>query len=172
VLVLELSLILWGAAAAALGWYWGGVTEARTSWVPIGGAGALLAGITIFGTQAPTDSSQLSVWAFAAVSAVGALLVAAEIGWGVVSDRTLGFGALFFAGAAGLSTGGIARAAGEFDIHALGTLLAAVVGGLVFISAALMPTATVFRRVLGWLLVLGGFGVAFLGYAPSINVSF
>jgi hypothetical protein len=168
VLVLELSLILWGAAAAALGWYWGGVTEARTSWVPIGGASAILGGITIFGA----NDTPLPVWAFAAVSAVGGALVAAEVGWGVVSDRTLGFGALFFAGAAGLSTGGIANAAGSFDIQALGTLLAAVGGGLVFISAALMPTATVFRRVLGWLLVLGGFGVAFLGYAPSINVSF
>ena len=166
--MLELSLVLWGAAAASLGWYWGGVTEARTTWVPVGAAGAILGGITIFGSQA----TPLPIWAFAAVSAVGAMLVAAEIGWGIVSDRTLGFGALFFAVAAGLSTAGIANAADTFDIQALGTLFAAVGGGLVFISAALVPTTVVFRRVLGWLLVLGGFGVAFIGYAPSIGVSF
>jgi hypothetical protein len=172
--VLELSLILWGAAAASLGWYWGGVTEARTSWVPIGAAGVLLGGMTIFGTGLITTApgAQTSVWGFAAISSVGAVLVAAEVGWGVVSDRTLGFGALFFAAAAGLSTAGIANAADQFNIQALGTLLAAVGGGLVFITAALMPTSVVFRRVLGWLLVLGGFGVAFVGYAPSINVTF
>ena len=74
-LVLELSLILWGAAAATLGWYWGGVTEGRTSWVPIGAAGVLLGGITIFAA----GGTPLPVWAFAAVSAIGATLVAATL---------------------------------------------------------------------------------------------
>jgi len=71
-----------------------------------------------------------------------------------------------------LSTAGIANEAGEFTIQALGTLLAAVGGGLVFLSAAMVPTATDIRRVLGWLLAIGGFGVAFIGFAPSINVTF
>ena len=168
--MLELALILWGAAAASLGWYWAGVTEARTSWVPVGASGLALAGITIFGTG--LGEGGLPVWGFTAVSAVGAGLVAAVVGWGVVSDKTLGFYALFFTAAAGLSTAGIANAADEFTIQALGTLLAAIGGGLVFISAALMPTSKVFRNVLGWLLVLGGLGVAFLGYAPSIDVAF
>lgn len=168
--MLELSLILWGAAAASLGWYWGGVTEARTSWVPIGVSGLVLAGITIFGTGAPAEGT-LPVWAFAAVSAIGAGLAAAEVGWGVVSDKTLGFYALLFAAAAGLSTAGIAKAADEFTIEALGTLLAAIGGAIVFIGGALMPSKT-FRVVMGWLLVLGGFGVGFLGFARSIGVEF
>lgn len=166
--MLELSLVLWGAAAATLGWYWAGVTEGRTSWVPLAAASVILGGITIFAA----GNTPLPVWAFAAVSAGGAALAAAEVGWGVVSDRTFGFGALFFAAAAGLSTAGIANAADEFTIQALGTLLAAVGGALVFVSAALVPPSATFRKVLGWMLVLGGFGVAFLGFAPSINVTF
>jgi hypothetical protein len=166
VLVIELALVLTGAAFIALGWYWGGVTEARTSWVAIGLPGLLLAGITIFKDDA------LPVWAFTAAGAVGAGLAAAVVGWGKVSDKTLGFYALFYTAAAGLSTGGIAKASDTgFDIHALGTLLAAIGGALVFISAVAMPTKA-FRIVVGWLIVLGGLGIAFLGYGPSIGVDF
>jgi len=45
-------------------------------------------------------------------------------------------------------------------------------GVLVFISAALAAPSAVFRRVLGWMFVIAGFGVAFIGYAPSIDVTF
>ena len=166
--MLELSLVLWGGAAAALGWYWAGVTEGRTTWVPLAGASIILAGITVFSA----GDAPLPVWAFTAVSAVAAGLLAAEVGWGVVSDATLGFGGLFYAAAAGLSTAGIANAADDFTIQSLGTLIAAVGGALVFISAALAAPSAVFRRVLGWMFVIAGFGVAFIGYAPSIDVTF
>jgi len=46
--VLELSLVVAGLAAATLGWYWAGVSEGRTSWVPLAGAAAVLTGITVF----------------------------------------------------------------------------------------------------------------------------
>lgn len=164
--MLELALVLWGAGAAALGWYWAGVTEGRTTWVPLAGTSIVLAGITVFG------EAELPVWAFTAVSAVAFGLLAAEVGWGVVSDATLGFGGLFYATAAGLSTAGIANAADEFTIQSLGTLIAAIAGALVFISAALAAPSAVFRRVLGWGIVIAGFGVAFIGYANSIDVSF
>ena len=43
---------------------------------------------------------------------------------------------------------------------------------MAFVAAALVPPSMVFRRVLGWALVLAGFGVGFLGYAPSLGTNF
>lgn len=166
--MLQLSLVVWGLAAATLGWYWAGVSEGRTSWVPLAGAGVILAGITIFAA----GDTPISVWGFAAVAAAGSGLAAAEVGWGIVSDRTLGFYALAAAGAFALSCAVWAKAPGHFDILALGLLLAAVGAALAFVAAALVPPSMVFRRVLGWLLVIAGFGVGFIGYAPSLNVNF
>ena len=61
--MLELSLVVWGLAAATLGWYWAGVSEGRTSWVPLAGASVVLAGITVFAA----GDTPISVWGFAAV---------------------------------------------------------------------------------------------------------
>jgi hypothetical protein len=102
-------------------------------------------------------------------------LAAAETGWGVVSDRTFGFYALAAAGAFALSCASWAKdtgPGGHFDILALGLLLAAIGAALAFVAATLVPPSMVFRRVLGWALVLAGFGVGFIGYAPSLNVNF
>jgi hypothetical protein len=169
--VLELSLVVFGVAMATVGWYWAGVAEGRTSWVPLAGAGIVLAGISIFAA----GDTPISVWGFAAVAAAGAGLAAAETGWGVVSDRTFGFFSLAAAGAFALSCASWAKATGpggHFDILALGLLLAAIGAGLAFVAATLVPPSMVLRRVLGWALVLAGFGLGFIGYAPSLNVNF
>jgi hypothetical protein len=169
--VLELSLVVWGVAAATLGWYWAGVSEGRTSWVPLAGASVILAGVTIF---AAGDTS-ISIWGFSAVAAAGSGLAAAETGWGVVSDQTFGFFSLAAAGAFALSCASYAKdigPGGHFDILALGLLIAAIGAALAFVAAALVPPSMVFRRVLGWMLVLAGFGVGFIGYAPSLGTNF
>jgi hypothetical protein len=169
--VLQLALVMWGIAAAALGWYWAGVSEGRTSWVPLAGASVVLAGITVFAA----GDTPISVWGFAAISAAGAALAAAETGWGVVSDRTFGFYSLAAAGAYALSCASWAKDSGpggHFDIIALGLLLTAIGAALAFIAATLVPPSLVFRRILGWMLVVAGFGVGFIGYAPSLNVNF
>ena len=169
--MLQLSLVVWGVAAATIGWYWAGVAEGRTSWVPLAGAALVLAGITVFAA----GDTPISVWGFAAVSAAGAGLAAAETGWGVVSDRTLGFYSLAAAGAYALSCASWAKdtgPGGHFDILALGLLLTSVGAGLAFIASTLVPPSMVFRRVLGWMLVLAGFGVGFIGYAPSLGTNF
>jgi hypothetical protein len=169
--VLELSLVVFGVAMATVGWYWAGVAEGRTSWVPLAGASVVLAGVAIFAA----GDTPISVWGFAAVAAAGTGLAAAETGWGVVSDRTFGLFALAAAGAFALSCASWAKAGGpggHFDILALGMLLAAVGAGLAFLAATLVPPSMVFRRVLGWMLVLAGFGIGFIGYAPSLNVNF
>ena len=169
--MLELSLVVWGLAAATLGWYWAGVSEGRTSWVPLAGASVVLTGITVFAA----GDTPISVWGFAAVSAAGAGLAAAETGWGVVSDRTFGFFSLAAAGVFALSCASWAKDSGpggHFDILALGLLIAAIAAVLAFVAAALVPPSAVFRRVLGWALVLAGFGVGFIGYAPSLGTNF
>ena len=169
--MLELSLVVWGLAAATLGWYWAGVSEGRTSWVPLAGASVVLAGITVFAA----GDTPISVWGFSAVAAAGAGLAAAETGWGVVSDRTLGLFSLAAGGAYALSCASWAKDSGpggHFDILALGLLIAAIAAVLAFVAAALVPPSAVFRRVLGWALVLAGFGVGFIGYAPSLGTNF
>jgi hypothetical protein len=169
--VLQLALVVWGIAAATLGWYWAGVAEGRTSWVPLAGAAVVLTGITAFAA----GDTPISVWGFAAVTAAGAGLAAAETGWGVVSDRTLGFYSLAAAGAYALSCASWAKdtgPGGHFDILALGLLIAAIGAAMAFVAATLVPPSMVLRRVLGWLLVLAGFGVGFIGYAPSLGTNF
>jgi hypothetical protein len=169
--VLELSLVVWGLGAATLGWYWAGVSEGRTSWVPLAGAALVLTGITVFAA----GDTPISVWGFAAVAAAGAGLAAAETGWGVVSDRTFGFFSLAAAGAYALSCASWAKDSGpggHFDILALGLLIAAIGAAMAFVAAALVPPSMAFRRVLGWALVVAGFGVGFIGYAPSLGTNF
>ena len=169
--MLELSLVVWGLGAATLGWYWAGVSEGRTSWVPLAGAALVLTGITVFAA----GDTPISVWGFAAVAAAGAGLAAAETGWGVVSDRTFWFFSLAAAGAYALSCASWAKDSGpggHFDILALGLLIAAIGAAMAFVAAALVPPSMAFRRVLGWALVVAGFGVGFIGYAPSLGTNF
>jgi len=180
---LELTLILMGIGAASLGFYLGGATEARTTSIAVGAPSVVLAGLAIFAavnsdrfTSAvgpnPGAKGQLAAWAFAAVSAVFLAMAAGVTGWGLVMDRTLGFLGFMYAGAAGLSAGGVAVDAGKFNIHALGVLVAAIAGGLIFFAGVAMARHMLIRRIVGWLLVFAGLGIAFLGYAPSVNVSF
>ncbi len=168
--MLELSLLVFGLATATLGWYWAGVSEGRTGWVPLAASAVVLAGITTFAA----GDTPISVWGFAAVGAAASGLAAAEVGWGIVSDRTLGLVALAAAGAFALSCASWAKdtgPGGHFDVQALGLLVASVGAALAFV-AALVPPAAAARRALGWLLVLAGFGLGFIGYAPSLNVNF
>jgi hypothetical protein len=179
--VLNLYLILVGALTATLGWGWAGMAASRAAWVATGVPALLLAGITIFAVLAGSneaafpkgESEFVAVWSFGAVAAILGGVAASMGAWGVASDLAFGFYAFFFAAAGGLSTAAYAAAAsGGFNILALGMLIAAVTGLLVFLSAALVPGARGLRSVLGWLLVVAGICVAFLGYAPLIHVQF
>ena len=168
-LMLQLALIVLGAAYTGLGAVWAGAVVGRSNWLGIGVPALLLVGITVF---TASDRAPLAVWAFAATAAVFTSVAAATVSWGVVGDATLGLFALFFVGAAALSTGGWANRQGEFTIEALGTLFAALAAALVVAGALVVPRVLAFRRVAGWLLVVAGISVAFLGYARSIDVAF
>jgi hypothetical protein len=179
--VLNLYLILVGATLATLGWGWSGIAASRAAWVATGVPALLLAGITIFAVLAgsneaafpKSESEFVAVWAFGAVAAVLGGVAAAMGAWGVASDLAFGFFAFFFSAGAALSTAAYAVAAsGGFNILALGLLMSSVAGGLIFLSAAVVPGSRGLRGVAGWLLVLFGISVAFLGYAPLIHVQF
>ena len=170
-----------GALRATLGWGWAGMAASRAAWVATGVPALLLAGITIFAVLAGSneaafprsESEFVAVWTFGAVAAVLGGVASSMGAWGVASDLAFGFYAFFFAAATGLSTAAYAVASSSgFDILALGLLIAAVAGLLVFLSAAIVPGARGLRGVSGWLLVLAGLGIAFLGYAPLIHVQF
>ena len=179
--MLNLDLILVGASIAALGWAWTGIAASRAAWVATGIPALLLAGTTVFAVLAGTnetafpehESEFVAVWSFGAVASVLGGIAAALGAFGVVSDRALGFYGFFFSGAAALSTAGYAAAAESgFDILALGLLVCAVAGAVVFLSAAVLPDARAVRGAAAWLLVLAGIAVAFLGYAPLVHVQF
>ena len=42
---------------------------------------------------------------------------------------------------------------------ALGLLLTAVAAAMAFVASALVPPSMIFRRVLGWMMVIAGFGI-------------
>ncbi len=166
----DLALVLVGATLATLGWYWGGVTDSRTSSVALGAAAAVLLGVTIF--AAAGGPPALPVWALAGVTGVWAGLITAAVRWEVGGDRTLGLYSLFVALAAVLSTVGLVRDAGALTVTALGALVVAVAAALIFISGALIPAVRGFRSFVGWVTLIAGAVVAVLGFGPSIGLSF
>jgi hypothetical protein len=166
----ELTLVLLGAILVSLGWYWGGVTDSRTTAVATAIPALLLTGVTIF--TAAAASPAVAVWGLAGLSAVLGGLVAATTNWEIGGDRTLGLYSLFFALASGLAAGALVREAGQLTTAGLGALIVAIVAGLIFISGALIPAVRGFRSFVGWVTLVLGAVVAFLGFAPSLGIQF
>ncbi len=164
----EFTLVLSGAALATLGWYWGGVTDSRTSSVALAAAAAVLLGVTVF--AAAGTAPPLAAWALAGVTGVWAGLIAAVVRWEIGGDRTLGLFSLFVALAALLSAAGFIRDAGELTVVALGALGVALAAVLIFISGALIPTVRGFRSFTGWLTLVLGAVIAVLGYGVSLGL--
>lgn len=166
----DLALVVVGAALATLGWYWGGITDSRTSSVALGAAAAVLLGITVF--AAAGTAPALPVWALAGVTGVWAGLVAAVVRWEIGGDRTLGLFSLFVALATVLSAAGLIRAEGGLTTTALGALAVTLAAVLLFVSGALIPGVRGFRSFVGWVTLLLGAVTAVLGFGPSLGISF
>lgn len=164
----DLALITTGGALVGLGWYWGGVADARTSAVVTGSAAVVLLGVTIFGAA---GSPELPTWALAAVSGIWAGVITAVVRWEIGADRALGLYSLFAALAAILVAAALIRDADELTVTALGAFVVALVGGLIFISGALIPTARPFRSFVGWVTLIAGAAIAFLGFGPSLGLT-
>ncbi len=163
----ELIFVLLGAILVTYGWYWGGVTESRSTGVATGIPAAILGGIVIFG------SADIWVTAVAAVGATFGALVAFGALWETAADRTQGLFALLAALVAVLSVAALLTPSGaEFETNTFAYLVLAVAWAFVFISAGLTPGERGFRNFVGWLVLIAGAVVAFMGYAPALEITF
>jgi len=159
---LELAFVTLGAVLVTYGWYWGGVTEARTS------AYAMGTGSIILGLFAAFNPGSVAGWSLFAIGAMFGVLATMNAWNESGQDRTYGLFALFFALAALLGMMADIEANGdELTDLGLGALVLAVVLVLHFISAALVPTVKGFRAFVGWITLLAGAFIAILGYAES-----
>ncbi|GMQ86059.1 MAG: hypothetical protein BMS9Abin07_1631 [Acidimicrobiia bacterium] len=160
-------LILLGAILITYGWYWGGVTESRSTAVAVGGLSLVLGGIAIFNP----GEADVIVWAVAGLTAVFGLLAAASAYWEQSPDRTLGLYSLLLAVAALLSVGADVNATDNLNTLGIAGLILAGVFALVFVAGALVPGTRAFRSLIGWVMLVAGAVVAFLGYAEAIGIS-
>lgn len=162
---MELAFITLGAILVTYGWYWGGVTEARTS------AYAMGTGSVILGLFAAFNPAAVPAWSLFALGSMFGMLATANAWNESAQDRTYGLFALFFAAAALLGVAADNEAFGEMTDYGLGALILAVVAVLHFIAAGLVPSNKGFKAFVGWVTLIGGAFLAFVGFAESIGSS-
>lgn len=162
---MELAFVTLGAILVTYGWYWGGVTEARTS------AYAMGTGSVILGLFAAFNPAAVPAWSLFAIGAMFGILATANAWNESAQDRTYGLFALFFAFAALLGVAADNNANGTMTDPGLGALVLAVVGVLHFISAALVASNKGFKAFVGWVTLIAGAFIAFIGFAASIGSS-
>ena len=163
---MELALVLLGAIFVTYGWYWGGISEARTTAYAVG-ALSLILGLT----AAFQGSDSVVAGSLVALGAVYGLLATANAWNESAQDRTYGLFALFFALGAFMAVAA--------DLNNNDTLtdfgLAAVIIGIIlvmhFISAALVPATKGFKAVVGWLTLIAGVVIAYIGFAVEATGS-
>ena len=160
---METGFLIVGAILATYGWYWGGVTESRTTAYAMG-VGSLMLGLA-FAFNGGGDVVLDSVFAFGAIFG----FLATANAWNESSqDRTYGMFALLFGVVAffGFSYLVDISAPGQFSI---GALLAAVTMILHFISAALVPTNRGFKSVVGWATLIVGVALVYFAFADALG---
>lgn len=162
---MELAFVTLGAILVTYGWYWGGVTEARTS------AYAMGTGSIILGLFASFNPAAVPAWSLFAIGAMFGILATANAWNESAQDRTYGMFALFFAIAALMGVAADNEAFGQMTDYGLGALVLSAVALLHFISAALVPSNKGFKGLVGWFTLIGGAFIAFLGFAESIGSS-
>jgi hypothetical protein len=160
-------LIVLGAILATYGWYWGGVTDGRTTAIGVGAGASILAGLSVF---RPGDAST-AVWSIAALGAVMGGLAAIGAYAERRTDRTAGLFGLYFGLAAALAAGTLG-VANDFGAFGIASVLLAVVAGLVFVAGALVPQSRGYRAFVGWVMLVAGAAIGLLGYLPGLGVDF
>jgi hypothetical protein len=161
----DIGFVILGAVLATYGWYWGGITESRTTAYALG-VGALLLGLTFaFTGGAGGDAVSGSFWAYGAIFA----FLAAANAWNESSqDRTYGMFALLFGVVAffGYMYFTDNNAPGQYS---LGALLAGVTFVLHFISASLVADNRGFKAFVGWLTLGVGVALVWFGFAEALG---
>ena len=164
---MDVGLIVLGAILATYGWYWGGVTESRTSAYAMGVGSIILALAAGFGGA----GAGVIVGSFLALGAIYGFLATANAWNESAQDRTYGLFTLLFGIVAIFAFVYFADvgAAAQFGYAALvlaGTLL------LHFISAALVPVNRGFKAFVGWVTLFAGAALIIFGYADALGVDF
>ena len=162
---MELAFVILGSILVTYGWYWGGVTEARTS------AYAMGTGSIILGLFASFNPAAVPAWSLFAIGSMFGMLATANAWNESAQDRTYGLFALFFAVAAVMGVAADNEAFGKLTDYGLGAMVLAAVLSLHFSAAALVPSNKGFKSLVGWITLLGGAFIAFLGFAESIGSS-
>ncbi len=165
---MDVALVLLGAIFVTYGWYWGGVTESRTTAYALGAAAFMFGLWFAFSGGAGGDAVAGSMLGFGAIYG----FLAASNAWNEsAQDRTYGMFALLFGIVAlfGYMYFADAHAAGQYGY---GALLAGVVFVLHFISAALVPANRGFKNFVGWLTLIAGAALVFFGFAYAMGWDF
>lgn len=163
---MDVGLVILGAVLATYGWYWGGVTESRTSAYAMG-AGAFLLGLTFAFTGGGGDIVTGSFWALGAIFA----FMATANAWNESSqDRTYGMFALLFGVVALFAYSGFAE--GTPAQYGYAALILGATLILHFISAALIPDNKGFKGLIGWVTLAAGVALVVFGYADVIGIDF
>lgn len=165
---MDVALILLGAIFVTYGWYWGGVTESRTTAYALGAASAMFGFWFAFSGGAGGDAVGGSLVAFAAIFG----FLAAANAWNEsAQDRTYGMFALLFALGALLSFMYFADKSAPAQ-YGYGALVAFGVLALHFISASLVPESRSFKSLVGWVTLAAGAALFVFGFAAAMGWDF
>ncbi len=159
-----MELVLIGAIFVTYGWYWGGVTEARTTAYAVGAASLLLGFGFAFGE---VGAGGVAFGSLAALGAVYGLLATANAWNESAQDRTYGLFALFFGLAAFLGMAADLEGGGDLTDAGLAALLIGATLVLHFISAALVPVNKGFKALVGWVTLLVGVFIVVIAFAEE-----
>lgn len=157
---MELALVLLGAIFVTYGWYWGGITESRTTAYAVGFISLILGFTAAF-----QGAASVTGGALVALGAAFGVLAAANAWNEAAQDRTYGLFALFFALGAFMAVAADNTANGTMSDFGLAAVIAGVVLVMHFISAALVPSNKGFKSFVGWVTLGAGVVLAYIGYA-------
>lgn len=162
---MDIGLVILGAILVTYGWYWGGVTESRTTAYALGVAAVLLGLTFAFTGGAGGEAVAGSLWAYGAIFA----FLAASNAWNESSqDRTYGMFALLFGVVAffGFMYFSDNNAPGQYSYAAI---LLGVTLVLHFISAGLVADNRGFKAFVGWLTLIAGAALVYFGFAEALG---
>ena len=161
---MDVALVALGAILVTYGWYWGGVTESRTTAYALGAFSFMLGLGFAFGS-AGSDVVGATMVSFAAVFG----FLAAANAWNEsAQDRTFGMFALLFAIVSffGYMYFTDVSAPGQYSYAAL---LAGIVFALIFISASLVHHNRGFKQLVGWITLGAGLVFIWFGFAEALG---
>jgi hypothetical protein len=163
----DVGLVILGAILVTYGWYWGGVTESRTTAYAMG-VGSFMLGLAFaFGG----GGGDVVFGSMLALGAIFGFLATANAWNESAQDRTYGMFCLLFGvvSAFGYIYFADVSAAGQYGYAAL---LLAVTLILHFISAGLVPANRGFKAFVGWVTLIVGAALVLFGYADVLDIDF